>query len=926
MLLHYQEELSAVEIARRKGISAANVRAQLARARETLRTRLDRRFGDRREGWAVLALLRVVPELAPAAAAGWIGGGLAMNVTAKIGLGVCAALVAGWLIVESVGGFEAHRGADADTVAEADPVATVPEVTPPPEVSEDLSTAREPVASPTPADAEKAIVPALSPVLAHVRGRLLLPGGTPAAGTLVELHGNEGNDERTREFGMPGNWQNLNVVCDAEGRFDLGFDPPRAFAFDVAARASSCAPIEWSWYEILPGAVKDVGEVQFERAGGIRGRIVGPDGAPLALEWSVTAQAMVKPGENRSYPRSSFQADPASAQFHLDGLPPGKVKLSAFTPLTGWFDGPVVDVTSGGEVETVIHYTGPDVSRLLTVNVQTFPFGDEQVEPSAIHLLRENAENATARRVEHHSTLYSFSDLAPGPYSIVIEDERFLPWRRDGVEPGQQIDARLKGSAAIELVVRDRASGASLPRYQLGVMFTDGDRKSRLILIQDSNVDAPAGGLFEGLIPRPCSLRIEAGGYVRADVDVPDLHPGERRVLAVDLDPATKLAGTVTWADGRPAEGVSVELHAGSLSAEDLSDGFFRVQLRIQGKQPAKCSTNAAGGFSFDHVGRGEWTVWASANAAAHALRRLAIAEEEPEPLELTLPAAGSLRGRVLAPANVDLSGMHVTAVPLASFEKGKGEILNSEYDAEVQDELDAEGRFHLEILPLGELVILLRYPDVQLPTRHGTEGAGGGGIELGSLTLESAVEVERDFDIGSQAPGRLLIEASLDGQPATSAVAELYCVEQPSYMPLGGAALDSTGTALAEPLQPGKWRLVLRDVEKNWRYIQPGAIEIEAGCETRVQVTTTLVPGRVEILTSDGVPLANSQVGWICESEGFFLDGSFNTDLHGIAELSLPAGTYRFDPTSQNDSAAPVVEWTSDGPHPATIELTRGR
>lgn len=56
VLLRYYEGLSAVEIARRRGVAAATVRQRLKRARDLLRSALDRKYGGESRAWSAAAL------------------------------------------------------------------------------------------------------------------------------------------------------------------------------------------------------------------------------------------------------------------------------------------------------------------------------------------------------------------------------------------------------------------------------------------------------------------------------------------------------------------------------------------------------------------------------------------------------------------------------------------------------------------------------------------------------------------------------------------------------------------------------------------------------------------------------------------------------------------------------------------------------
>lgn len=275
MLLRYQEGLRPCDIASRLGLSAGNVRAQLARARDVLRERLNRRFHGRSRSWAGLATLRVASELSPVAV--WLGGGIAMHASIKAGLGLGAAVLAGWLVLEWRSSVSPSLADDLEPAMErvlasreaADTAASEPDDEPA-QARELALPAPSSLAEETPSEVERS-------ELATVRGRLLFADGSAAGGVLLALHGREGNDARIREHGVPDGWQDLEAASGTEGAFELAFDPQRAFAFDLEASLARHATVRWNWGEILPGARIDVGDVRIEPAGTIVGRIVGMD-------------------------------------------------------------------------------------------------------------------------------------------------------------------------------------------------------------------------------------------------------------------------------------------------------------------------------------------------------------------------------------------------------------------------------------------------------------------------------------------------------------------------------------------------------------------------------------------------------------------------------------------------------------------------
>ena len=98
LLLRYQEGLRPSAIAAARGVPAGTVRAQLSRAHQRLRARLDRRF-DGRGAWAGLALGPWALELAPPAvvSTSLITGGLWMSLWTKVVLAAAAAVFTWWV-------------------------------------------------------------------------------------------------------------------------------------------------------------------------------------------------------------------------------------------------------------------------------------------------------------------------------------------------------------------------------------------------------------------------------------------------------------------------------------------------------------------------------------------------------------------------------------------------------------------------------------------------------------------------------------------------------------------------------------------------------------------------------------------------------------------------------------------------------------
>lgn len=105
-----------------------------------------------------------------------------------------------------------------------------------------------------------------------LQGAVLLPGGEPAVGARVSL-------------GLPGQMGNAMTQTDTDGRFIL---PGRwSGKTKVIIQADGCAP-KMVFLDVVPGMPDAV--IRLGSGHTIRGRVVGPDGAPIAgVEVGVTS-------------------------------------------------------------------------------------------------------------------------------------------------------------------------------------------------------------------------------------------------------------------------------------------------------------------------------------------------------------------------------------------------------------------------------------------------------------------------------------------------------------------------------------------------------------------------------------------------------------------------------------------------------------
>ncbi|MEZ5965689.1 MAG: sigma-70 family RNA polymerase sigma factor [Planctomycetota bacterium] len=276
LVLRYFEDLTPIEIARRQGVPDATVRARLKRGLDALRRRLDRRYGDDRAAWctALLPLADAGRDAAPLAA---------MGAAASFGLHhllVPAAAVL--LIVGLATWFGDERPAAAlegdgraPELAAAAPATTATPVAAPHDVRAALP---EPAPAPRVAAGDAAADNG-------VRGRLVLPDGSPAPARRVRVVGFDAarlfeGDPTTLAAAVP--WAEAETESDADGRFLLRDVRPRALMLLQAGRGSdhsACMPIA---HTAGPDQVVDLGDVVLEARACVRGRVEDEDGEPVA--------------------------------------------------------------------------------------------------------------------------------------------------------------------------------------------------------------------------------------------------------------------------------------------------------------------------------------------------------------------------------------------------------------------------------------------------------------------------------------------------------------------------------------------------------------------------------------------------------------------------------------------------------------------
>ena len=572
---------------------------------------------------------------------------------------------------------------------------------------------------------------------------------------------------------------------------------------------------------ILPGANFGAGEAAPERTGALIGRIVDTQEPPHSFAWHVSAansEPSVPGGERKGY--AKVAADPSTGEFRFDALPAGPVLLQASAAGLQVI-GPWIEVRPDAITEATIYFRAPDAERQIHVTTFTYPFGEFLPEPSTIRLERGGTNLAVAEHDGGHRPSFVFRGLDPGSYDVFIEDERFEPWSQSGVHPGENIVARLEGNAAVILDVRDAATDERRPALRLDLVYLPREGEQ----LRDANItaragrDPPRGRLLRRLVPHDCKLVVSAEKHGATELSWSALprENGESCLSAgrrydaggstCSVPPAARrgracrssIPARSLWPISAVSSSVagSSERAAGATGTRERSLRKLRLRApRIRNLDPLRqrqCHRRRE--RNRDALRRG-----ARGSRAAFSLRRFprgsraALREhDQPEKLELAVLPANRESTRLYLPR----SG-------------GPIEVVRSE--------IGPAGEFRLGPLGAGELIVRRSAAVGSFPAGYtGRTHSPGEVIQLERLRVDGGDALEREYDLRT-ATGSLLVDARVNGAPASKTVVELSTTSGGS--PSAGAVLTDDGTATCiRNLFPGEWRMVLRDIEGRWRY-----------------------------------------------------------------------------------------------------------
>lgn len=739
--------------------------------------------------------------------------------------------------------------------------------------------------------------------LAILRARFVDEQGGPIEGVVADLGPSVWSGATLAEVRAV---LSVRVTSDREGRVELGFAPPpdRALRLDVVARQR--IDRVWDALRIAPGDTMDLGDVVLPLGATVTVRVVDARGKPIPRGWHVELEQRKRP-DGSTARRSRGESDLANGVAQLSNVEPGRWTAVVRFGKSVMLPPQEIDLAAG-ETRTVefVHsaYEPPD-----TITVALTASSDEIARGvNAISLLRPDgtphpAVPGTSSRV--------FDGVGDGRYSVVIDDPRFVTWRKDGVEAGEAVRAKLVGSAAVTLSVLDARTGKPLERYGLDARLAESARGVASTRVRAWDDPPSRDGLHEGLLPVPQILVVSSPGYASAEVPLLDLGSGQTRALVVRLSEGATVRGVVrTRGTLEPVAAAEV-----SLLARDRSSGES-----VRAGQFKRTQTDADGRFAFVLVGDGAWIVEARSAVDVSARAPIDVVDATwDEDLALELPACAVVSGRVIGLEADEPGSFEVAIVPLALADG----VDDARPLAERAVPLGSDGAFTSFPTPLGPARIVLLRRTSRPPARRSFPTELGGGTELARVDVVANAS-EHVIDARHHVPGSLEVELEVHGAPVGTLFVRAQSVEAPGLY--ARAVADEHRVAKLESVAPGSYRLAIGPADGAWRVVDPRVHVVPAGGKLHVRVDVALVERDVVVVDEHGAPLALAMLRVAHEDE---IDSAANcsADSEGRVKLLLAPGRYVIglhDRFRDAPATRTRLEWSTNGPASERVVLLR--
>jgi hypothetical protein len=656
---------------------------------------------------------------------------------------------------------------------------------------------------------------------ARLIGRVLRPDGTPAAGVNV-VHP-------------------LQPGANLAGQ--LRASPPRTAgdgSFEVALAPLAAAPAASLLLLDGPPAARvlvhvpaphagdnDLGDLLLADGAGVSGRLVGPDGLPLARAYVCVRAPDDEPGLFDSSPddvvwqnlAAEFTAD--DGRFLLTGLPAADMELfaqaSGFEQLTLRGLAPrSAELTELGDLRlsegrvlqgVLLDAGGAPVAgrQVMAWAERSFPRGSSEARIDTGHA------SGFALTDEHGG--FRIGGLHPGVYELAAWAEGHAFTRLHEVADDERdVVLRLRRAGRVLLTLRDALTGAPLGGAQVEASMAPrtGYSSGNAYAVTAGPDAGMAEGVYvvDGCGEDPTVLAVSREGYAPLRVTTEGLGAGEQRELLLDLAPCVVLAGIVQDQFEQPVAHATVQIGAPPESGV-----------------PTRMSRPAEDGlFRFDDVAVGSWQVWADAPGHGRAdTHGFEIPAGGLSGVIVRLPVLGRAEGLVAAPDGTGLSGARVMAAlvhaaPLRGRPPRGGLVIASENQPRTFSEImsDADGRFVLESLWPGTWLLAATLGadagaqvrlDALATAEATAQGTPGQTIAPLSPDVRRVTIVDGETtraDLSVPVPAQIGGRVVSDGRPLAGARVVLGALNGDRATALASDETDAAGDFRFERVEPG--------------------------------------------------------------------------------------------------------------------------